>query len=117
MFTGFRPGTTWSFYAGLGIDAGAMFSATEIADFLACHHLTTLERSAAGEIRKPFFADPGVDLLRTLGIRHEQAYLADLRARGLEVVEIPTEAAWNEASDRTVEAVRQGADAVTKPPS
>jgi uncharacterized protein len=90
-----------------------MFSATEIADFLACHHLTTLERSAAaGEISKPSFADPSVDLLRTLGIRHEQAYLADLHARGLEVVEIPTEAAWNEAADRTVEAVRQGAEAV-----
>ena len=90
-----------------------MFSATEIADFLACHHLTSLERSAAtGEIRKPFFTDPGVDALRTLGIRHEQAYLADLRARGLEAVEIPTETGWNDAATRTVEAVRQGAEAV-----
>jgi uncharacterized protein len=90
-----------------------VFSATEIADFLACHHLTALERSpAAGAIRKPFFADPGVDLLGTLGIRHEQAYLADLRGRGLEVVEIQIEAAWNEAADKTVEAVRRGAGAV-----
>jgi predicted RecB family nuclease len=90
-----------------------MLSATAIADFLACRHLTTLERSAAaGEIRKPFFADPGIDLLRTLGIRHEQAYLNDLRARGLEVVEIPAEVPWGEATARTVDALRQGADAV-----
>jgi predicted RecB family nuclease len=95
-------------------DGMDMFSATQIADFLACHHLTTLERcAAAGEIKKPFFADPGVDLLRALGIRHEQAFLANLRARRLEVAEIPTEAAaWNEAAERTVEAVRQGAEAV-----
>jgi uncharacterized protein len=90
-----------------------MFSATEIADFLACHHLTTLERSAAGgAIRKPFFADPGIDLLRTLGIQHEQAYLRDLRGRGLQVVEVPTDVPWSAATARTVDALQQGVDAL-----
>jgi uncharacterized protein len=90
-----------------------MFSATQIADFLACHHLTTLERSAAAdEIKKPSFTEPGIDFLRTLGIQHEQAYLADLRARGFEVVEIPTETGWNDAADTTLKAVRLGAEAV-----
>ena len=90
-----------------------MLSATAIADYLACHHLTALDRSAAeGEIRRPFFADPGIDLLRRLGLEHERAYLSDLCRRGMEVVEIPPEAAWNEAAERTSEALRQDADAV-----
>ena len=44
-----------------------MFSATDVANFLACHHLLTLDRAqAAGEIEKPFFHDPGIELLREL---------------------------------------------------
>jgi uncharacterized protein len=90
-----------------------MFSATQIADFLACHHLTALERSAAaGEIKRPFFHDPGIELLRALGLRHEQAYLSGLLAKGLRVVEIPTNIRWTEAAARTVDAVQQGAEAV-----
>ena len=68
-----------------------MFSATDIANFLACHHLTALDREeAAGEIRKPFFSDPGIELLRKLGLQHEQAYLHSLgEQQAAEIVEIP----------------------------
>jgi predicted RecB family nuclease len=88
-----------------------MFTPTNIADFLACPHLMTLDRDAArGEIKKPFFADSGVELLRDLGLKHEERYLRDLReVRGLQVVEIP---ANRDAAERTVEALRQGVDAV-----
>ena len=56
-----------------------MFSATDVANFLACHHLLKLDRAqATGEIKKPFFHDPGIELLRELGARHEQA---DVRQR------------------------------------
>ena len=56
-----------------------VFSATDIASFLACHHLSTLERvKTRGEIRKPYFKDPSVELLRELGIRHEPQYLKHL---------------------------------------
>src|SRR5271167_232952 len=52
-----------------------MFSATDVANFLACHHLSTLDRAqAAGEIERPFFQDPGIELPRELGAEHEQAY-------------------------------------------
>ena len=35
-----------------------MFSATDIANFLACPHLTALDRAEKnGEISKPFFSD------------------------------------------------------------
>jgi uncharacterized protein len=53
-----------------------MFSATAIADFLACRHLTALNRAwAEGKIEKPFFADPGLELLKELGLAHEEEYL------------------------------------------
>ena len=46
-----------------------MFSATDIASFLACPHTATLARAESkGEITKPFFNDPTVDLLQKLGL-------------------------------------------------
>jgi len=93
-----------------------MFSPTSIANFLACQHLTALNRAAAaGEIKKPFFADPLLDFLIRLGQAHEQAYLRQLTAQGLTVVEIPTDGSRREAAARTVEAVRSGADVIYQP--
>jgi predicted RecB family nuclease len=90
------------------------FSATDIANFLACHHLLTLDRAEeAGEIERPFFYDPGVELLRELGLKHEQAYLCHLTGTlGLQVVHIPTDVPWADAVSRTVDAIRGGADVV-----
>lgn len=90
-----------------------MFSATDVANFLACHHLLTLDRAqAAGEIKRPFFHDPGVELLRELGARHERAYLRHLvDIQRLEVAEIPTNVSWAEAVALTVDALRRGVDA------
>ena len=87
-----------------------MFSATDVANFLSCHHLSTLDRAqAAGEIKKPFFHDPGIELLRELGAKHEQAYLRHLvDTQGLEIVEIPTSVSWAEAVALTVDAFRRG---------
>jgi predicted RecB family nuclease len=88
-----------------------MLTPSKIADFLACQHLMTLDCAAArGEIKKPFFADPGVDLLKELGLKHEEHYLRELRqVQGFQVVEIPSSA---DAAERTIEALRQGVDAV-----
>src|SRR5258705_12985309 len=68
-----------------------MFSPSAIADFLACKHLTALNRAAkANEIKKPYFADPGLELLKKLGLAHEQRYLRQLtEERGLKVVSLP----------------------------
>jgi predicted RecB family nuclease len=90
-----------------------MFSPTSIANFLACQHLTALNRAeAAGEIKKPFFADPGLDLLIKLGQAHEEAYLAHLTEQGLRIVEIPTDGSRRDAAARTVEAIRGGAEVI-----
>jgi uncharacterized protein len=90
-----------------------MFSPTSIANFLACQHLTALNRAKdAGEIKKPFFADRGPDLLIKLGEAHEQAYLTQLIEQGRTIVEIPTDGSRRDAAARTVEAIRSGAEII-----
>jgi predicted RecB family nuclease len=90
-----------------------MFSPTSVANFLACQHLTTLNQAeAAGEIKKPFFADPFLDFLIKLGQAHEQAYLTKLTEQALTIVEIPTDGSRRDAAARTVDAIRGGADVI-----
>jgi predicted RecB family nuclease len=91
-----------------------MFSATDIASFLACRHTATLARAEwRNEITKPFFKNQTIDLLRTLGIEHEQRYLRELTGKGgLSIAQIATSGNWKDAVAETVQALRQGADVV-----
>jgi predicted RecB family nuclease len=90
-----------------------MFFATDVANFLECRHLVTLEREeAAGRIQKPFFHDLGVDLLRELGNRHEAAYLSHLKATRGHIVSISADLPWPEAASRTINAIRCSADVI-----
>ena len=59
------------------------FTATDIANFVACRHLLTLKLDAAkGKIQKPYFRDLGVELLRELGDRAPyNAQVAALRKK------------------------------------
>ena len=67
------------------------FTATDIANFVACRHLLTVKLDAAeGKVQKPYFYDLGVELLRELGERHEAAYFNQLVSKpGCRVVSIP----------------------------
>lgn len=90
-----------------------MFSPTSIANFLACPHLTALDRAAGAEqIKRPYFADPLLDFLIKLGQAHEQAYLSQLTEQGLAIVEIPTDGSRRDAAVKTVEAICGGADVI-----
>lgn len=91
-----------------------MFSATDIASFLACPHTATLDRAESrNEITKPFFSDPALDLLRTLGFEHEQRYLRELaEKRGLRVARIDVKGSWNDGVEATIQALRDAFDAV-----
>lgn len=91
-----------------------MFFATDIANFLACQHLTTLDRAEeAGEIARPVFVDPSTELLAKLGLEHELAYLHHLaNDQGLEIAEMPAGLMWADAVARTLDALRRGAGAV-----
>ncbi|HEY6804278.1 MAG TPA: TM0106 family RecB-like putative nuclease [Pyrinomonadaceae bacterium] len=90
-----------------------MFSPSAIADFLACSHLTFLEgERELGRIKRPYFADPGKELLSKLGLEHEQKYLGEVKARGLRVVEVPTNVPWTEAAALTRAGMVQGFDVI-----
>jgi len=91
-----------------------MFSATNIASFLACPHTATLDRAESkGEIAKPFFNDPTLDLLRTLGFEHEQRYLRELAEKNeLKIARIDVNGSWNDGVETTKQALRDAFDAV-----
>jgi predicted RecB family nuclease len=85
-------------------DGSLLLSPSDLAGYLACPHLTTLELAVArGQLAKPFRHNPHADLIRRKGDEHERAYLESLRGRGLRIVE-PEDAAETEAAIRTAEA-------------
>jgi predicted RecB family nuclease len=92
----------------------SMFSATDIVAFLACRHLRGLEQdAAAGKREKPFFKDPSQELLRELGLRHEQNYLRLLDGgKNLAIVHIPEHLLWLEAVTETTKTLHSGADVI-----
>ncbi len=68
------------------IDGKPVFSATDLVGFLACEHLTTLERAVLHKmVDRPTREDAELDILRRRGIEHEARFLADLRRDGLVV--------------------------------
>jgi uncharacterized protein len=91
-----------------------MISATDIASFLACLHTATLNRAESkSEIVKPFFKNAAVELLRKLGLEHEQRYLRELAQKGgLAIAQIDVNGRWEDAVAQTVRALHEGVDAV-----
>ncbi len=90
-------------------------SAGDLANHLACRHLTELDRSVAlGKLPKPEWRDPMLQLRRELGDRHEKAYVDHLRSQGLEVVDLGEHSDVKEAVRRTREAARAGAGVIVQ---
>ena len=57
-----------------------VFSATDLVGYLACEHLTALERAAlAGLVKRPVREDRELDVIRRRGFAHEARFLEDLR--------------------------------------
>jgi predicted RecB family nuclease len=91
-----------------------MFSATDVANFLACHHTAALALAESRkEIKKPFFNDPSIDLLQRLGLEHERRYLRHLTdGEGRAVTRIDLTTPWEQGVAQTIEALRRGSPAV-----
>ena len=65
------------------IDGQPVFSATDLVGYLACEHLTALERAAlAGLVQKPMREDRELDVIRRRGFEHEARYLDRAARRG-----------------------------------
>ena len=89
-------------------DGQLLLSPTDLNDFLACPHLTTLEVAVArDEIARPFRANPHADLIRRKGDEHEARYLAALEASGLVIadLEVDDRGDWENAARATAEAI------------
>ena len=64
-------------------------SATDLASYLNCDHLSTLERAVAeGNLKKPHLRDPLLKVLWERGSIHEQNFVDHLTTAGLEVIRI-----------------------------
>ncbi|HET7743894.1 MAG TPA: TM0106 family RecB-like putative nuclease [Gaiellaceae bacterium] len=99
----------------LALDGSLRLSPSDLANYLACPHLTQLDvRVQRGELERPHRESAQADLIRRKGEEHEAAFLARLGNAGHEVVQIVEgdELDFEEAARRTEEALRDGAEIV-----
>jgi predicted RecB family nuclease len=66
-------------------DGSAVYTATDLCDYLACGHLVTLKRRVAAGEQIPRDASALSEVLASLGAGHEQHHLETLAARGLRI--------------------------------
>ncbi len=82
---------------------------TDLAGYLNCQHLTSLDvRAARGEFERPKVYSPVIQTLQEKGLEHERGYLEHLKTRYPNVVELPEYASL----DATKEAMASGADII-----
>ncbi len=85
-------------------------AATDLSNHLSCNHLTQLERKVAfGEIKKPSYRDPSLDVLIQRGQEHEAAYVGYLSQKGLKVVDLK-----NQSIEATLKVMAQGVDVIVQ---
>src|ERR1700740_846568 len=66
-------------------------SASDLVNFLGCRHAPSLDiRDLTNPVELPR-RDAATVLIFKKGLEHERRYLASLKARGLNVVEVPVE--------------------------
>ena len=102
------------------IDGRPVYAATDLVAYLACEHLTQLERAAlAGLVERPMRADPELDVIRKRGFEHEARYLAELEAEGRHAVRIDLDGSIEDRGDQlraaaqaTIDAMASGADVI-----
>jgi len=92
------------------LDTGTLrLSATDLANHLACGHLTGLDRGVAeGRWKPPDWFRPEAALLRERGLEHERAYLARLEREGRRITRLDEEEEGRRALERTLAAMFAG---------
>ena len=90
-------------------------SASDLVGHLDCRHLTDLDVEALhGRIQRPHFHDPLLDILVKRGALHERSYLEHLAGQGYQVLEIEGAGVTQALADRTLHAMRSGAQAIAQ---
>lgn len=90
-------------------------TASDLVGHLNCRHLTQLDvQVAAGQLKRPYFHDPLLEILVERGEIHERSYLERLKAKGYDIVRIEGVGVTQEAVDRTLQAMRAGAAVIAQ---
>src|SRR4051794_19234473 len=95
-------------------DGHLWLSPSDLSAHLACPYLTRLELEAARKKRsRPHGRDKLADLVARKGDQHEEAFLAQLRHDGRNVVDIDfDDGGFGAAAETTENAMRAGADVI-----
>jgi len=90
-------------------------SATDLANHLACRHLTGLDRGAAeGRWKPPDWFRPEADVLKQRGLEHERALLTHLERQGARITRLDESAPPPIALEQTRAAMRDGSPAIAQ---
>ena len=99
----------------LAADGSLKLSPSDLANYLACPHLTQLDVLVQhGALERPHRENAQGELIMRKGREHEAAFLSGLRSDGREIVEIVQgdDIDFEEAARLTEEALRAGAEIV-----
>jgi len=93
-------------------DSTLLLTPTDIANHLACRHLTQLDRARLAGQRIEFRQDPRIEALRHRGDTHEKRFVESLATQGLSVVDL------RDAHDAaaTLDAMQARTDAIVQAP-
>jgi uncharacterized protein len=90
-------------------------SATDLSNFLGCHHRMALDMDTAAGVReRPHFDDPLLELLFQRGRDHEKVHVDSLRAAGREILDLSDLNDDDGLVDATMAAMRAGADVIVQ---
>lgn len=90
-------------------------AATDLANHLACRHVTTLDLSVAREERNaPEWKAPDLAVIQELGARHEAEYLKFLRETGVSVVELQALKDEQQSIRETISCMEKGMEAIAQ---
>jgi uncharacterized protein len=98
------------------LETGALgLTATDLANHLACGHLTVLDRGAAeGRWKPPDWFRPEAAVLRERGLEHERAFLAHLERQGRRITRLDEVDGGRRELERTVAAMYGGAEIIAQ---
>ena len=98
------------------LETGALrLSATDLANHLACRHLTSLDRGVAeGRWKPPDWFRPEAAVLRERGLEHERAYLAHLEQQGRGITRLDEGPEGARGLEQTIVAMREGAEVIAQ---
>src|SRR5256885_8152153 len=93
-------------------DSTLLLTPTDIANPLACRHLTQLDRARLAGERIELRQDPRIDALRHRGETHEKRFVDLLAAEGLSITDLRD----HDDPAATLEAMTVGADVIVQAP-